>query len=116
MQVSLCSLEGFEVAACLALGCHTGIPALALSSPLELSLLAIPSPTWQLIDAGLEIGEKLRAPIRGETKKQAKQARKKVEKAIRPVVKKYGKDVLESGLYGHFILAVFLYWRCSQYI
>ena len=34
------------------------------------------------VDAGLEIGEKLRAPIRGESKKQAKQARKKVEKAI----------------------------------
>ena len=27
------------------------------------------------IDAGLEIGEKLRAPIRGESKKQAKQAK-----------------------------------------
>ena len=50
------------------------------------------------VDAGLEIGEKLRAPIRGESKKQAKQARKKVEKAIRPVVKKFGKDILEAGM------------------
>jgi hypothetical protein len=56
------------------------------------------NPLLLSVDAGLEVGEKLRRPLRGESKAEARQARKKVEKAIRPAVKKYGNDILEAAM------------------